>query len=170
VPTLLDETLIIDTLQSLPGWQGDHERIWRDVRLTPEQDAELRRQVTVDAEAMGHRPRIESIEGGTRFTLRTADAGGVTELDIAFASHISDLSHRMAGSEPGIDAVRAGDPVVIVRAAEAAEEGSLASESGVEAPTIGVASVTGGGSPRTPLPDEEPRAPEPGVSTEQTRP
>ena len=118
MPTVLDDALITDTLKSLPGWEGGPDGIWRDVHLTAEQDVELRRQVAVDGASMGHQPLVESVDGGTRFTLSTPESGGVTELDIAFASHLSDLAHTLAGNEPGVDAVRAGDPVVVFRAPE----------------------------------------------------
>lgn len=122
MPTLLDDALLSETLQSLPGWEGGADGIWREVHLTDEQDAELRRQVTVDADAMGHHPAIERVDGATRYTLRSEDAGGVTELDIAFASHLSDLVHRISGDEPGIDAVSHDDPLVVQRPGEGAGE------------------------------------------------
>ena len=118
--TLLDETLIADTLKSLPGWEGDSTRLWRDVHLAPDVDAELRRQVTVDAQAMGHDPAVESVDGGTRFVLTTHDAGGVTELDITLASHISDLVHRIKNEEPGVEALRHDEAIVIFRSGEGA--------------------------------------------------
>lgn len=118
MPTLLDASLVTDTLLSLPGWEGSTERIWRDVHLTPEQGTELRRQIEVDGTSLGHAPTIEEVAGATRLTLSTPESGGVTELDIALASHISDLVHRLSSSEPGIDAVRHGAPVVVVRPAE----------------------------------------------------
>lgn len=114
MPTLLDAELITDTLRSLPGWSGGPDRIWRDLQLTPEQDAELRRQVAVDADRMDHHPQVEPVDGGTRYTLWTHTAGGVTELDISLAAHISDLVHRLTGA-PGIHAVRQGAPVVTTR-------------------------------------------------------
>jgi pterin-4a-carbinolamine dehydratase len=117
VPTILDDGLLTETLKALPGWQGDTHAIWRDLKLAPSVDAELRRQVAVDGGAMGHPPEVQDRgDGVTRYTLSTD--GGVSELDIAFASHLSDLAHRIAASEPGIDAVRAGDPIVIFRAGE----------------------------------------------------
>lgn len=163
--TLLDDALVTDTLLSLPGWEGDARGISRVVHLDAEGDAELRRQVEVDAASMGHRPVLEDADGGTRFVLRTEEAGGVTELDIAFASHISDLAHRLSGAEPGINAVRHGEPVAVVRSGESNDE-----DVRTEGPTIGVAGVTGGTTPRTPLPDDRGFSPEPGVSTEQTNP
>ena len=118
--TLLDETLIADTLESLPGWQGDTTRLWRDVHLDKEQDAELRRQIEVDAGSMGHAPTYEEGEGGTRIVLRTEEAGGVTELDVTLASHISDLVHRIKEDEPGVDAIRHDQAIVIFRSGEGA--------------------------------------------------
>ena len=168
MPTLLEPALVEDTLGSLPGWSGDATRIWREMHLPPEADAELRRQVAVDAGAMGHAPIVEPCEGGTRFVLRTDDVGGVSELDIALASHISDLAHRLSTGEPGVDAVREGDPVVVVRPGQSALDADAAQGDGDEAPTIGVPSVTGGTSPRVPLPSAMPGDPEPGPSTEQS--
>lgn len=119
--TLLDDALIADTLGSLPGWQGDSTRLWRDVSLDPDQETELRRQIDVDAGAMGHAPTFEQAEGATRIVLRTADQDGVTELDVALASHISDLLHRISGDERGVEAIRKDETVVIFRAAEGAD-------------------------------------------------
>lgn len=117
MPTLLDEALVADTLRSLPGWQGGTDQISREVQLTSEQEVELRRQVAVDADAMDHHPQVEELPGGVRFVLWTHSAGGVTELDISLASHISDLVHRLTGAE-GVHAVRTGDPIVITRNSE----------------------------------------------------
>lgn len=114
MPTLLDDELVADTLRSLPGWQGGPAKIWRDVHLDATQGLELRRQVQVDADAMDHHPVVEPVEGGLRFELWTHSVGGVTELDISLASHISDLVHRLTGAE-GVHAVRAGDSVIITR-------------------------------------------------------
>jgi 4a-hydroxytetrahydrobiopterin dehydratase len=120
VATLLDEALISDTLQSLPGWHGDTTRLWRDVKLEPALDAELRRQIGIDAGAMGHDPSYEKGKGTTRIVLRTADEGGVTEFDVVMASHISDLVHRLSSAEPGVSAVRRDEAVAIFRAGESA--------------------------------------------------
>ncbi|MFN2538530.1 MAG: 4a-hydroxytetrahydrobiopterin dehydratase [Mycobacteriales bacterium] len=116
--TLLDETLISDTLESLPGWHGDRARLWRDVHLDPEQEAELRRQIAVDAAAMDHAPSFEEGEDGIRIVLQTSEQGGVTELDVVMASHISDLVHRLSQAEPGVDAVRSDEAVAVFRPGE----------------------------------------------------
>jgi len=111
--TLLDDELVRDTLQSLPGWEGDHRQISRELHLPPKQDAELRRLVEEDAEAMDHHPEVQRVKGGTKFVLSTHSEGGVTELDVALASRISDLAHRLVPAEPGVDAVREDEPEVV---------------------------------------------------------
>lgn len=112
MPTLLDAPLIDQTLQSLPGWQGDQSRLWREVSLPDEVDAELRRRIEVDATALGHQPEVERNGDTTRFVLTTPEVGGVSELDVALASHISDLAYRLTEEIPdvpvvaGVEAVR----------------------------------------------------------------
>jgi pterin-4a-carbinolamine dehydratase len=121
VATLLDDALIADTLESLPGWEGDSTRLWRDVHLDREQDAELRRQIDVDAGVMGHAPSFEQGDGSTRIVLRTDEVDGVTELDVMLASHISDLVHRLSSDEPGVDALRHDQAIAVFRAGEGAQ-------------------------------------------------
>jgi 4a-hydroxytetrahydrobiopterin dehydratase len=125
VTTLLDDTQIADTLESLPGWTGDSTGLRRELQLDPTKDAELRRQIGIDGEAMGHVPSFEKTNGGTLIVLRTDDAGGVTELDVVMASHISDLAHRLSADEPGVDAVRTDETVAVFRAADNSDEVEL---------------------------------------------
>ena len=120
-PTLLDEPLVDDTLQSLPGWNGDKHTLWREVHLPPHLDDELRRRVDVDSTAMGHAAEVERVDGGTRFVLTTHDVGGVSELDVALAAHISDLAHQLSPQEPGVEAVREDDVDVVVGDSDALE-------------------------------------------------
>jgi len=105
---------------------------------------------------------LEDDGGATRYVLWTHDAGGVTELDIALASRISDLIHQLSGQE-GVHAVREGDSVIVVRSTDEAgprEGGSL------DTASVGVASSTND-STHVPLPDAAPFAPEPGANPEQ---
>ena len=162
MPTLLQASLLTDTLQSLPGWQGGPDKIWRDVHLTPEQDAELRRQVAVDSTSMHHEPVVEEHDGATRFVLRTDSEGGVTELDITLASHISDLVHRLSADEPGVDAHRHDPAIAVFRGGD---PGDPDDEPGL----IGAGSGNGG-TPQVPMPSTHVHAPEPGISTEQSNP
>ena len=120
-PTLLDEPLVDDTLQSLPGWSGDRYTLWREVHLPPHLDEKLRRQVDVDSSAMGHAAEVERVDGGTRYVLTTHDVGGVSELDVALAAHISDLAHELSSREPGVEAVRDDDVDVVVGESDALE-------------------------------------------------
>ena len=114
--TLLSDDLIVETLTALPGWTGDGRALTRELHLPATVDAELRRQIAVDADAMGHHPIVEDLPNGPLFRLTTESVGGVTELDVMLASHISDLAHRLAAAEPGVDAVRAEDDVIDVSA------------------------------------------------------
>jgi 4a-hydroxytetrahydrobiopterin dehydratase len=170
VSTLLDDGLLTETLRALPGWEGDRKAIWRDVTLAPAVDNELRRQIAVDGAAMKHSARVEDRGSGvTRFVLSTSEDGGVTELDIAMASHISGLMHTISDSLPGIDAVRQGEAVVTVRPADITIDvhGHVDHTLGDEPPTVGVGTVTGGSTPMIPDPDDRPGSPEPGVNAEQ---
>lgn len=106
MPTLLTDELIAETLTALPGWTSDGTGLVRDLHLPADVNAELRRQVAVDADAMGHQPSVEDLTDGTRFRLSTDSVGGISELDVTMASHISDLAHRLMATEPGIHAVR----------------------------------------------------------------
>ncbi|MGB8649223.1 MAG: 4a-hydroxytetrahydrobiopterin dehydratase [Mycobacteriales bacterium] len=170
MPTLLDGPLITDTLISLPGWEGGPDQIFRDVRLAPEQDAELRRQVAVDADAMGHPAVVEQRGGATRFVLRTAEVGGVSELDIALASHISDMVHRLSPDEPGVKAARHDDPVIIIRPGESAAEHDGHMDFPHHNQDFSGVPSGNAGTPQTPLPSTHSHAPEPGVSSEQEWP
>jgi 4a-hydroxytetrahydrobiopterin dehydratase len=123
VPTVLDDALLTDTLTALPGWVAGDHAIYRDITIASDLLTELRRQVLVDAGAMKHDVLLtEQPDGATRFILTTAGSGGVTELDIAMASHISDLMHTLSASEPGVHAVRKGETVVSFRNTEVSPE------------------------------------------------
>jgi len=160
--TLIEQDLLTDTLRSLPGWEGGPERIWRTIRLDTELDGRLREAVAEAAESMDHHPVLEDDGGATRYVLWTHDAGGVTELDIALASRISDLIHQLSGQE-GVHAVREGDSVIVVRSTDEAGPGEGGS---LDTATVGVASSTND-STHVPLPDAAPFAPEPGANPEQ---
>jgi len=173
VPTLLDDALVKDSLEALPGWQGTPERLSRTVHLAPEQDARLREQVAETADAMDHHPVVEQDGDGTRFVLSTHSKGGVTELDITLASRINDLLHHLTGERPDVAAESRDDAPEQVTSADRSvgpvDGGAASSESGTdqgEAPTIGVRS-SAQDDPSTPLPDASPGAPEPGVNAEQ---
>lgn len=158
--TELSPDLLATTLEALPGWESDGKALWRDVHLDPETAAELQRQAAVDGGAMHHSPEVtDRGNGATRFSLSTN--GSVTELDIAFASHLSDLVHRLNAAEPGIDAVRDDDVSVSSHSRNAGETASEA---------VGVPSGASFGSPIMPLAGKSAHSPEPGISNEQANP
>ncbi len=171
MPTLLDDALVKDSLEALPGWQGTPERLLRTVHLSPEQDAQLREQVAETADAMDHHPVVEPDGDGTRFVLSTHSKGGVTELDITLASRINDLLHHITGERPDVAAESRDDaPEQVTRAGRSVGPvdggGASSGTEQREAPTIGARS-SAQDNPSTPLPDASPGAPEPGVNAEQ---
>lgn len=117
--TKLTADLLDDTLRSLPGWQGGTDRIWREVHLDDGTVREFRREVEVSATTMAHPVEVEEAADGCRVALSTPEDGGVTELDIAMASRISDIAHRLAPSEPGVTAVRQDEVELVVGQADA---------------------------------------------------
>ena len=172
MPTLLDEDLARSSLAALVGWSGGTERFERTVQLPPDQDAELRRRVAETADAMDHHPVVEDVEGGTRYVLWTHSAGGVTELDVALASRITDLHNQVTGQQGATSRPRQDAPDVPAEAGRASggpgygpgyggqDEGPL------DTPTVGVPGAASG-TPQVPLPDARPGAPEPGATPEQ---
>ena len=110
--TQLSRDLVDDALEALPGWEGDTESIAREVALAPEHAEQLVARVAEDAGARGHEPLVERVEGGARFVLTTSEVGGVSELDIALASRISDLAHQLDEGTRGVEAVRQDEPEV----------------------------------------------------------
>ena len=87
--TLLDDRLVSDAMSNLDEWTGDAQRISRTVTVD-DPDA-LLAAVAESADAMDHHPEVSQDGGAITFTLWTHSEGGVTELDIALASHIDDL-------------------------------------------------------------------------------
>ena len=98
MPTPVDAARLADTLRTLPGWQGDPDRIWRTTRLPADQDAHLRRLVAAAADALDHHPLLEDDAGATRWVLWTHSVGAVTELDVVLASRINDLVEQVDAS------------------------------------------------------------------------
>jgi 4a-hydroxytetrahydrobiopterin dehydratase len=87
--TLLDDRLVTDAMSNLDEWSGDSQRIVRTVEVD-DPDA-LLAAVAESADAMDHHPEVSREGNSVTFTLWTHSEGGVTELDIALASHIDDL-------------------------------------------------------------------------------
>lgn len=164
MPTVLEDSLLADTLESLPGWQGGTGQIAREISATSEQLDEVVSQVERDAAAMGHQLTVERRQDVLRFVLSSPELGGVTEVDIALASHISDLIHRLTGL-PGVDAVRKGESVVVRR-------GSAAGDSGADEQATRSARPlpTSNGFGAAPLLDDDVHVPDPELPLLEDRP
>lgn len=164
--TLLDAELVRDSLAALVGWSGGTERLERTVSLPAEQDATLRARVAEAADAMNHHPVVDDTPEGTRYALWTHSSGGVTELDIALASRISDLLRQVTGDPTPVGQPRR-DVISATSDAATGAPGPDGDAAGpLDSPSVGVPAASQG-TPQVPLPDDSPGAPQPGVTPEQ---
>lgn len=95
-PEPLTPEQLAAALQAHPGWEGDESGIRRTV-AAPDFTAALGivQEVGTAAEAANHHPDIDIRWRRVTFALSTHDAGGrVTELDVALADTIDDVSRR----------------------------------------------------------------------------
>ncbi|MGF7233897.1 MAG: 4a-hydroxytetrahydrobiopterin dehydratase [Frankia sp.] len=99
MPTKLDADLVADALVALPGWTGGTDKIARTVDLEDDTADAVAAEVATTAAAMDHHPVVDRDGSATTFQVWTHSAGGVTELDIALASRISDIL-RQHGAPP----------------------------------------------------------------------
>lgn len=99
MPTLLDAEIVADALTRLSGWSGDTKGLTRTFTLDDAQHADFLERVKVTSDAMDHHPDIGRNGRATQVTLVTHSSGGVTELDIALASRITDLARFATGQE-----------------------------------------------------------------------
>ncbi|HVE63279.1 MAG TPA: 4a-hydroxytetrahydrobiopterin dehydratase [Mycobacteriales bacterium] len=190
MPTLLTPALVESSLAALYEWSGDTTAITRTVRMaSAQQAADLVGAVEVSAGSLGHHPVVERKGTAVTFTLTSDEVGGVSEVDITLASHIDNLSGRLAGAAPtpapnsaissaseskrlASGAGRNHPPQVTVDSAgQPASAAPAAKKSRVRGggAGIGVPSITGGG---TPMPgvaaaDDKADRPQPGDETEQ---
>lgn len=192
MPTPLTPHLVEDSLAALSEWSGDTTSIHRTIRLdSPTQVIDLVNAVSVSAESLGHGPVVEQRGTEVTFTLASEEVGGVSEVDIALASHIDNLAGRLAGAPPTPaphTAMTTVDETAYLSSGAGRnhmpdltvdQPGQSASQSTARrrlrrrgGPVVGVPSVTGGGTPMpgVAVPDEHPGAQQPGVETEQGPP
>lgn len=90
--TLLDDAALQAALATLDDWTGDRTAISRSVHITgiAEMDEFLAKLETI-AREMNHDPNTEVGDGDLTITMSTHSAGGVTELDIAYARRVDEL-------------------------------------------------------------------------------
>ncbi len=94
MPTKLDADLVTDALAALPGWSGGTDKITRVVDLDDDLSDAVAADVATTADSMDHHPVVDRDGSTTTFGVWTHSEGGVTELDIALASRISDILRR----------------------------------------------------------------------------
>ncbi|EFC82002.1 4a-hydroxytetrahydrobiopterin dehydratase [Parafrankia sp. EUN1f] len=96
MPVRLDNSAVTTSLEALPGWIGDADRIRLEILVDGDEATALVDEVMREADAMDHHPVVEHGPGSTIFTVWTHSAGGVTELDVELARRISSIL-RSAG-------------------------------------------------------------------------
>lgn len=97
---LMDDDEVRYALASLPGWEGDAQRLERTVPVPPDQQDELVAALTRVADKVNHHPDIERTPEGLRLRLWTHTAGGVTAKDIDLAARIDQV---LSGSDRRTD-------------------------------------------------------------------
>jgi 4a-hydroxytetrahydrobiopterin dehydratase len=89
--TLLDDAELAAALASLDDWQGDHSAITRVVGLADDDVAGFLASLKAIAREMNHDPDIDRSGDDLSITMSTHSAGGVTELDVAYARRVDEL-------------------------------------------------------------------------------
>jgi 4a-hydroxytetrahydrobiopterin dehydratase len=89
--TLLDDEGLQAALASLEGWHGDRSAITRVVRLSDSEVTGLLANLEIIAREMNHDPDIDRSGDDLTITMSTHSAGGVTELDVAYARRVDAL-------------------------------------------------------------------------------
>jgi 4a-hydroxytetrahydrobiopterin dehydratase len=89
--TLLDDADLTNALASLDDWHGDASAISRVIRLEDAKTDEFLTQLEAIAREMNHDPEVERTGEELTITMSTHSAGGVTELDVAYARRVDAL-------------------------------------------------------------------------------
>jgi 4a-hydroxytetrahydrobiopterin dehydratase len=89
--TLLTDTELAAALSSLEDWRGDRSAISREIVLPDDRVEGFLTDLETIAREMNHDPAIEQDGSALTITMSTHSAGGVTELDVAYARRVDDL-------------------------------------------------------------------------------
>ena len=94
-PSKLDDTAIHQWLKDHPGWTREGEALVRTFTF-PDFASALAFAVRVGmlAEKRDHHPDWSNVYNRVEIALTTHDAGGISERDIAFASHADAVYAR----------------------------------------------------------------------------
>jgi 4a-hydroxytetrahydrobiopterin dehydratase len=92
MPTLLEPTEFTAALESLDGWDGDTNSISRTLHIGDDAAmSEFLATLEKIAREMDHDPDTTISEHDLTITMSTHSAGGVTELDVEYASRVNAL-------------------------------------------------------------------------------
>jgi 4a-hydroxytetrahydrobiopterin dehydratase len=89
--SLLDDADLAAALGTLSDWHGDHSAITRVVDLADDKVAGFLVSLETIARELNHDPDIDRSGDQLSITMSTHSAGGVTELDIAYAHRVDAL-------------------------------------------------------------------------------
>ena len=90
--TLLTDTELAAALTALNGWSGDQQAITRTVAIKEDALAGFTARLEEIAREMNHDPELARPDDSTlTITMTTHSAGGVTELDVAYAARVDAL-------------------------------------------------------------------------------
>lgn len=93
--TRLSDDDIGRRLQELPGFRREGDKLLIDLKFKDFVSAfGFMTSVALVAEKMDHHPEWSNVYGTVHVALRTHDAGGITELDVALAGRVLELSRK----------------------------------------------------------------------------
>jgi 4a-hydroxytetrahydrobiopterin dehydratase len=94
-PAKLSDTEVQQRLAELPGWTLDEGALHRELVFSDFSEAwGFMSRVALEAEHLGHHPDWCNSYNRVIVQLSTHDAGGITELDFALASHIENTRRQ----------------------------------------------------------------------------
>ena len=89
-PTKLDDDAVRARLASLPGWRFVDGKLHREIQFDDFAAAfGFMARMALVSESMNHHPDWSNVYDRVAVDLHTHDAGGVTELDFAWAARAS---------------------------------------------------------------------------------
>jgi 4a-hydroxytetrahydrobiopterin dehydratase len=89
--TLLTDTELTTALAKLQDWHGDRTAITRVVHVSADDLAGFQADLEAIAREMDHDPALSRSGDELTITMSTHSAGGVTELDVAYARRVDAL-------------------------------------------------------------------------------
>ena len=83
-------------LASLPGWDRDGEKLYREFGFADFPRAfGFMAAIAIRAEAMNHHPEWLNVHANVKVWLTTHDVGGVSARDLALAQAMNDLHYEV---------------------------------------------------------------------------